>query len=161
MNLQWLAEGFPYRNHLTNGYHYFFKNFFICLHQILVAACMVFQSVSQSVQSLSRVWLFATPWIAARQASLSITISQSSLRLSQWCHPTISSSVIPFSSGVQTLSCGIWDLAPWPGPLLLRVRNLSHWTSKEVPITILSVVAYAYCQLLPVHLRPSEIPWWG
>ena len=28
-----------------------------------------------SVQSLSRVWLFVTPWIAARQASLSITIS--------------------------------------------------------------------------------------
>ena len=26
-----------------------------------------------SVQSLSRVWLFATPWITARQASLSIT----------------------------------------------------------------------------------------
>ena len=34
-----------------------------------------------SVQSLSRVRLFATPWFAARQASLSITISQSSLRL--------------------------------------------------------------------------------
>ena len=34
-----------------------------------------------SVQSLSRVPLFATPWIAARQASLSITISWSSLRL--------------------------------------------------------------------------------
>ena len=34
-----------------------------------------------SVQSLSRVRLFVTPWIAARQASLSITISQSSLRL--------------------------------------------------------------------------------
>ena len=34
-----------------------------------------------SVQLLSRVWLFATPWIAARQASLFITISQSSLRL--------------------------------------------------------------------------------
>ena len=33
------------------------------------------------VQSLSRVWLFATPWIAARQASLSITISQSSVKL--------------------------------------------------------------------------------
>ena len=31
-----------------------------------------------SVQSLSRVRLFATPWIAARQASLSITNSQSS-----------------------------------------------------------------------------------
>ena len=34
-----------------------------------------------SVQSLSRVRLFATPWIAARQASLAITISWSSLRL--------------------------------------------------------------------------------
>ena len=34
-----------------------------------------------SVQSLSRVWLFVTPWITARQASLSITNSRSSLRL--------------------------------------------------------------------------------
>ena len=34
-----------------------------------------------SVQSLSRVRLFETPWIAAHQASLSITNSQSSLRL--------------------------------------------------------------------------------
>ena len=34
-----------------------------------------------SVQSLSRVRLFVTPCIAARQASLSITISRSSLRL--------------------------------------------------------------------------------
>ena len=35
----------------------------------------------RSDQSLSRVRLFATPWIAARQVSLSITNSQSSLRL--------------------------------------------------------------------------------
>ena len=34
-----------------------------------------------SVQSLSHVQLFAIPWIAARQASLSITNSQSSLKL--------------------------------------------------------------------------------
>ena len=34
-----------------------------------------------SVQSLSRVWLFATPWTAAHQASLSITNSRSSLKL--------------------------------------------------------------------------------
>ena len=34
-----------------------------------------------SVQSLSRVLFFVTPWIAARQASLSITSSRSSLRL--------------------------------------------------------------------------------
>ena len=40
-----------------------------------------FSSVQfSSVQSLSRVWLFETPWTAARQASLSITNSQSSLK---------------------------------------------------------------------------------
>ena len=49
-----------------------------------------------SVQMLSCVRLFATPWIAARQASLSITKSRSLLKLmslSRSCHPT----VIPFS----------------------------------------------------------------
>ena len=59
--------------------------------------------------SVARVWLFATPWITARQASLSITNSWSSLKLmyscplSQWCHPAISSSVVPFSSCPQSL----------------------------------------------------------
>ena len=45
--------------------------------------CMEICNIVQfsSVQSLSCVQLFATPWIAAGQASLSITISQSSLRL--------------------------------------------------------------------------------
>ena len=44
-----------------------------------------------SVQSLSRVRSFATPWIAAHQASLSITNSRSSLKL------TYIESVMPFS----------------------------------------------------------------
>ena len=42
---------------------------------------MIIDSVSQSVHSLSRVQLFATPWTAAHQASLSITNSQSSPKL--------------------------------------------------------------------------------
>ena len=37
--------------------------------------------INSSVQSLSRVWLFATPWTTARQASLSITNSRSLLKL--------------------------------------------------------------------------------
>ena len=41
----------------------------------------MFINYLSSVQSLSRVWLFVTPWIAARQASLSITNSQSLLKL--------------------------------------------------------------------------------
>ena len=40
---------------------------------------ITFSSVQLS--SVSRVWLFATPWIAARQASLSITNSRSSPKL--------------------------------------------------------------------------------
>ena len=53
------------------------------------------------VQLLSHVWIFATPCTAARQASLSFTISWSlpnSSPVNLWCHPTISSSVVPFSS---------------------------------------------------------------
>ena len=56
-----------------------------------------------SVQSLSRVWLFA--WIAARQASLSITNSWSSLRLTSIESVMPSSHLIlcvPFSSCPQS-----------------------------------------------------------
>ena len=58
-----------------------------------------------SLQSLSRVQLFETPWTAARQDSLSITNSQSLLKLMslcRCCHPSISASVIPFSSHLQS-----------------------------------------------------------
>ena len=55
----------------------------------------------RSDQLLSRVRLFATPWIAAFQASLSITNSRSCCPLSQWCRSTISS-VIAFSSCPQS-----------------------------------------------------------
>ena len=61
--------------------------------------------LSVSVQLLSCVWFFETPHTAARQASLSITKSQSfsnSCPLSRWCHPTISSSLVPFSSQLQS-----------------------------------------------------------
>ena len=59
-----------------------------------------------SVQSLSHVWLFATPWITVHQASLSITNSWSLLKLmsiESVMHPAISSSVVPFSSCPQPL----------------------------------------------------------
>ena len=58
-----------------------------------------------SVQLLSRVWLFATQWTVAHQASLSFTISRAcsnSCPLSGQCYPTNSSSVIPFSSCTQS-----------------------------------------------------------
>ena len=58
-----------------------------------------------SVQFLSHVGLFETPWTAARQASLSITNSQCLIKLMSIelvMHPNISSSVIPFSSCLQS-----------------------------------------------------------
>ena len=59
-----------------------------------------------SVQSLSHVQLFATPWTAARQASLSITNSWSFLKLMSiesvmpsnrliFCHPLLLPSIFP------------------------------------------------------------------
>ena len=62
--------------------------------------CISSVQFSHSVMSDS-----ATPWTAACQASLSITtprVYSNSCLLSQWCHPTISSSVIPFSSRLQS-----------------------------------------------------------
>ena len=69
---------------------------------------MVIGSRFSSVQSLSRVQLFATPWIAARQASLSIKNSRSSLKLMSiesvmpsshliLCHPLLLLPPIPTS----------------------------------------------------------------
>ena len=58
-----------------------------------------------SIQSLSRVWLCATLWTWALQDSLSITNSRSLLKLrstGMMMHPNISSSVVQFSSHLQS-----------------------------------------------------------
>ena len=80
-----------------------------------------------SVQSLSRVWLFATPWIAARQASLSITNSWSSLRL------TSIKSVMPSSHPI--LCRPLLLLLPIPPSIrvfsnesTLRMRWRKYWS---------------------------------
>ena len=80
-----------------------------------------------SVQSLSRVRLFATPWITARQASLSITNSQSSPRL------TSIESVMPSS---HLILCRPLLLLPPIPPSIrvfsnestLRMRWLKYWS---------------------------------
>ena len=64
-----------------------------------------FWPISSSVQWLSHIQYFATPWTAARQASCPSPTPRdcsNSCPLSRWCHPTISSSVIPFSSCLQS-----------------------------------------------------------
>ena len=74
-----------------------------------------------SVQSLSGVRLFVTPWIAARQASLSIINSQSSLKLMSI------ESVMP--SNHLILCCPLLLLPPIP-PSLFQWVNSSHEVAK-------------------------------
>ena len=77
-----------------------------------------------SVQSLSRVWLFVTPWTAALQASLSITNSQSppkpmsiesmmpSNHLILCCPLLLLPSIFP---SMRVFSKGTWHAAPREG----------------------------------------------
>ena len=70
-----------------------------------IASGIGIKPIFQSVQLLSCVWLFVTPWTAARQASLSSPTPgacSDSCPWRQWCYPTISSSVVPFSSCLQS-----------------------------------------------------------
>ena len=99
----------------------------------------VIQHQLSSVQSLSHVQLFATPWIVARQASLSITNSWSSLRVASI------ESVMPSSHLI--LSHPLLLLPPIPPSIkvfsnesILRMRWPKYWSfsfsiipSKEIP----------------------------
>ena len=87
------------------------------------------------VWSLGHVQLFATLRTAAHQASLSFTISwrfSNSHPLSQWCHPTISSSVILFScpqSSQYFLSLFHW-VCPLHQVVKVLVLQLQHRSSQ-------------------------------
>ena len=75
-----------------------------------------------SVQMLSRVQFFVTLWTVARQACCPSPISRvysNTCPLNQWCHPTISSSVVPFSSpsifpSIRVFSNESALLSRWP-----------------------------------------------
>ena len=126
-----------------------------------------------SVQSLIRVWLFATPWTAARQASLSITNSRSSLKL------TCIKSVMPCS---HLILCHPLLLLPPIPPSIrvfsnestLRMRWPKYWSfslsispSKEHPGLIsfrmdwldLLVVQGTLKTLLQHHSSKASIFW--
>ena len=95
-----------------------------------------------SVQLLSHVQLFATPWTIARQASLSITNSgacSNSCPSKWWCHSTISSSVIPFSLCLQFF--------PASGSFPMSQFFASGGQSIGAPISIEHPISLLYFQL--------------
>ena len=95
-----------------------------------------------SVQSLSCVRLFATPWIAARQASLSSTNSQRSPRLmsiKSVMPPAISCSVVPSPPAPnpsQHQSLFQWVSSSHKWPLFHPVSNWWNQDSDPRPIYI-------------------------
>ena len=101
-----------------------------------------------SIQLLSCVQLFVTPWIAACQASLSITNSRSLLKLmsiGRWCHPAISSSVVPFSSYPQSL----------PASESFPMSQFFAWGGQSTRVS-------ASASVLPVNIQDwSPLGWIG
>ena len=92
-----------------------------------------------SVQSLSRVWLFATPWIAARQASLFITNSWSSLRLKS-VESMMPSSHLILGRPLFLLPPILPSIRVFSNESMLRMRWPKYWSfsfssipSKEIP----------------------------
>ena len=102
-----------------------------------------------SVQLLSRVWHFATPWITARQASLSITNSQSSPKLMSIESVMPSSHLIlcrPFSSCPQSL----------PASEFFPMSQLFIWGGQSIGVS-------ASASVLPKNTQdwsPSEWTGW-
>ena len=93
---------------------------------ILKGFSRIFLDIVAVVQLLSCVCLFVTAWIAARQASLSFTVFQrfsNSCPLSQWCHPAISSSVVPFSSCSQSFPASVFS-----SESALHIRWPNYWS---------------------------------
>ena len=104
---------------------------YICLYD-----CFIFVVV----QLLSHAWFSATPWTVAHQASLSITISWSLLRLMSIelvYHPTISSSVVLFSSCLQSF--------PASGSFLMIVLYMYMYKATVSGIPIFIYVYKTYC----------------
>ena len=125
------------------------------------------------VQSLSRVWLFATPWIAACQTSLSITNSWRLVKLMSIESVMLSNHLI--------LSCPLLFLPPIPPSIrvfsnesILRMRWPKYWSftfnispSSEHPVLIsfrmdwldLLAVQGTLKSLLQHHISKASVLW--
>ena len=105
-----------------------------------------------SVQSLSCIRFFATPWTVAHQASLSITNSRSLLNScpsSRWCHPTISSSVVPFFSHFQSFPAS--GSFPWVS---------QFFTSGDQSTGVSASASVIFSSPEIVLLIKVTLPWW-
>ena len=99
------------------------------------------------VQSLSHVQLFVTPWTVAHQASLSFTISRvcsNACPLSWWCHPTISSSVTPFSFCLQSFPAS----GSFPMSWLFALGSQSIGASASASVLLMNIQGWFPLELI-------------
>ena len=110
-----------------------------------------------------------SPWTAAGQASLDITNSQRlhhSCPSSQWCHPTISSSVIPLSSRFQSFpASGSFQMSQFfaSGGQRFRAsasasilpKNIQDW----FPLGMTGLIQGTLESLLQHHSSKASILW--
>ena len=129
----------PDRTDLNGNWDFYSRC--LALEETHVVTCTSLSSwkLFSSVHSLSRVRLFATPWIAAHQASLSITVSQSSLKLTSIESVMPSSHLIlyrplfpPAPNPSQHQSLFQWVNSEWGGQST-GVFSFSIIPSKEIP----------------------------
>ena len=85
------------------------------------------QGVKTSVQSLSRVQLFATPWTAACQASLSITNSRSLLKLTS-IELVMPSNHLILCCPLLLLPSIFPSIRVFSDELVLRIRWPKYWS---------------------------------
>ena len=90
------------------------------------------------VQSPSFAWLFVTPWLQhARPLCPSPypKVCPSSCPLHQWCHPAISSSVVPFSSCLQSSPTSGYFTVSW----LFISGGQSIWVSASASVLPMNI----------------------
>ena len=130
---------------------FMFLDSLFCLHKYVyyfdvrywMHSIYIYIYIYISDQSLSRVRLFATPWIEACQASLSITYSQSSPKLSSIQSVMPPSYLILFSSCPQSLPAS----ESFPMSQLFTWGGQSTGVSAECPLIYL--LSYFY------HISPT------
>ena len=94
-----------------------------------------------SVQSLSCVWLFATPWTAAHQASLSITNSRSLLKLMSIKSIMPSSHLILCCPPLLLLSI-FPSIRVFSNESVLHIRWPRYWSSASASVFAMSILGW-------------------
>ena len=123
----------PLAHFFLGSFNFLKLSFRSCLYIFDINSLSIVSVQFSSVQLLRRVQLFVTPWIAARQSSLSSSNSWSSLKvmyIESVMPSTISSSLVPFSSWPQSL----------PASESFPVSQLFTWGGQSTGVSALASV---------------------